>query len=151
MIAELESEFRKTCKVLLGAELEGLEEYGPWLGRYVPLPHPLKSALSGKEVWTPPNLNYLKKSFDPSRIISMILGYPSLSFLLINVTGIPTPSIIVAVPSVAYSLKPRVWSCLMMGRASGLFLSAMLSRIAPFCDGMKSAAMSAFARAAPKV
>ncbi len=68
---ELEDAFTKTAKLLLGTELRGLDSYGEWLGRHVPLPHMAKSALSGKDVWAPPSLNYLKKEFNPSRIISM--------------------------------------------------------------------------------
>jgi hypothetical protein len=68
---EVEDAFTKTAKLLLGTELRGIDAYGGWLGRHVPLPHPAKSALSGKEVWAPPFLNYLGKEFNPSRIISM--------------------------------------------------------------------------------
>ncbi len=68
---ELETAFTQTTKLLLGTGLQGVEEYGQWLGRRVPLPHMEKSALSRKEVWVPPSLNYLKKPFNPSKIISM--------------------------------------------------------------------------------
>ncbi|VVB98054.1 Uncharacterised protein [uncultured archaeon] len=71
MIAELEKEFTETANMLLGARLRGLEDYGPWLGENVPLPYPGRSALSGKEVWVPPPLNFLGREFAKSRIISM--------------------------------------------------------------------------------
>jgi hypothetical protein len=60
---ELEKEFTGTCKLLLGAELNGLDDYGEWLGRRVPLPYPLKSAISEKEVWVAPPSNYAGKRF----------------------------------------------------------------------------------------
>lgn len=69
---ELEDGFRKTCRILLGAELPGLlDDYGPWLGGHVPLPYPARSMLSGREVWMPPPLNYAGRRFDTSRIFSM--------------------------------------------------------------------------------
>jgi hypothetical protein len=68
---ELEDAFTKTAKLLLCTELRGLDAHGGWLGRHVPLPHMVKSALSGKDVWAPPPLNYLKRGFNPHRIISM--------------------------------------------------------------------------------
>lgn len=70
MIPELEKAFTDTARTLLGRPLEGLESYGTWLGKNVPLPYPAKSALSKKEVWVPPSLNFLQKEFDRSRIIS---------------------------------------------------------------------------------
>ncbi|MFH1221761.1 MAG: hypothetical protein V1492_01615 [Candidatus Micrarchaeota archaeon] len=70
MNTELEKAFEKTTKLLLGAELRNLDEYGPWIGSHVPLPYPVKSALSGKEVWVPPPTNYLKKAFNPTKIVS---------------------------------------------------------------------------------
>jgi hypothetical protein len=68
---ELEKAFSETTKLLLGTELQGIDGYGPWLGKRVPIPYKVDSALSGKEVWVPPPLNYLGKRFNPSRIISM--------------------------------------------------------------------------------
>jgi hypothetical protein len=68
---ELENAFTKTAKLLFATEFHGLDTYAGWLGRHVPLPHLAKSALSGKDVWAPPFLNYLGKEFNPSRIISM--------------------------------------------------------------------------------
>ena len=68
---ELERAFSQTTKLMLGTELQGLDDYRQWLGRRVPLPHQGKSALSGKEVWIPPARNYLGKEFNPSKIISM--------------------------------------------------------------------------------
>lgn len=67
---ELEKEFSETCKILLGSELNGLDEYGPWLGKRVPLPYPLKSAISGKEVWMSPSANYIGKRFAKTKAIS---------------------------------------------------------------------------------
>jgi hypothetical protein len=71
MIAELETQFRGTTRLLLGTELSGIDDYGEWLGRHVPLPYPAKSAVSGKEVWVAPPHNYLKRYFGKSRLISM--------------------------------------------------------------------------------
>ncbi|MFH2105951.1 MAG: hypothetical protein ABII22_01715 [Candidatus Micrarchaeota archaeon] len=65
---ELEDEFTKTCKLLLGTELTGLDEYGPWLGKRVPLPYPVKSTISGKEVWVAPPSNFAGMKF--SNVIS---------------------------------------------------------------------------------
>ncbi|MGV8176388.1 MAG: hypothetical protein ACP5NX_01145 [Candidatus Bilamarchaeaceae archaeon] len=72
MNAEIEKEFKNTCRILLGTELPGmLDEYGEWLGRHVPLPYPAKSMLSGNEVWLPPPLNYAGKKFNLSKVVSM--------------------------------------------------------------------------------
>ncbi len=68
---ELEKEFETTAKLLFGTALSGLEQYGPWLLRHVPVSYPVPSAKSGKEVWVPPPLNYLRKRFNRSKIISM--------------------------------------------------------------------------------
>jgi hypothetical protein len=70
MIPEIEKAFSETSKIVLGTELHGLEDYGPWLGRNVALPYPAKSAVSGKEVWVPPPLLFLKRKFNKSHIIS---------------------------------------------------------------------------------
>ncbi|MFH1393697.1 MAG: hypothetical protein ABII71_03460 [Candidatus Micrarchaeota archaeon] len=67
---ELERAFSSTCRLLLGKELAGLEQYGGWLGKAVPLPRETKSALSGKEVWIPPSDIYLKKQFNLKNAIS---------------------------------------------------------------------------------
>lgn len=72
MIPELEIEFKKTCKLLLGSELPGsMDEYAKWLGRRVPLPYVGKSAISGKDVWLAPPLAFANKKFNLSKIISM--------------------------------------------------------------------------------
>lgn len=71
MLEELEKEFTFTTKLLLDQGLEGIDDYGKWLGRHVPLPYPKKSKVSGKEVWINPPLSFRKKIFTTSRIISM--------------------------------------------------------------------------------
>lgn len=71
MIIELEKSFAQTTKLLFGQELEGIEKYSEWIGRRIPLPKPGKSKISGKEVWIPPSYTYLRKEFDPSRVISL--------------------------------------------------------------------------------
>lgn len=72
MSTELEKEFRQTCAIIFGGELLcEMDEYGAWLGQFVPLPIQAKSALSGKEVWAHPGQNYLKKVLDLRRTISM--------------------------------------------------------------------------------
>lgn len=67
---ELEKEFSETCKILLGEELKGLEDYGPWLGKRVSLPYCLRSAISGKNTWMSPPLNYIGKRFAKTKAIS---------------------------------------------------------------------------------
>ncbi|MFA6530752.1 MAG: hypothetical protein WCT31_03400, partial [Candidatus Micrarchaeia archaeon] len=68
----IETEFKQACKIIFGSELPGsIDDYGSWLGKRVPLPFPVKSALSGKEVWAHPAQNYLKQKFDSERTISM--------------------------------------------------------------------------------
>ena len=64
---ELEDEFTKTCKIMLDVDLKGLDDYGPWLGKRIPLPWPAKSVLSGKEVWMAPGLNFMGKKFAKSK------------------------------------------------------------------------------------
>lgn len=72
MISTLETEFKQTCRIIFAEELPGsLDDYGKWLGREVPLPIQVKSALSGKEVWAHPGQNYLKKVLDLERTIRM--------------------------------------------------------------------------------
>lgn len=71
MMPELEKSFAQTTRLLFGQELEGMEKYSQWIGRKVPLPKPGKSLISGKEVWIPPSYIYMKKEFDPSRVISL--------------------------------------------------------------------------------
>jgi len=68
---EIENEFRTTTRLLLGTELKGIDDYGEWLGRRVPLPFPSKSILSGKEVWLPPSLSFRNTHFTTKRVISM--------------------------------------------------------------------------------
>jgi hypothetical protein len=70
MSAELEKAFSATVQTLLGNPAKGgLRDYAGWLGRHVPLPHLGKSAISGRAVWVPPNFSFLRKDFEPSRII----------------------------------------------------------------------------------
>jgi hypothetical protein len=72
MNVPIENEFRQICMIIFGEELPGsIDDYGKWLGRRVPLPIQTKSVLSGKEVWVPPGDNYLKKTLDSTRTISM--------------------------------------------------------------------------------
>lgn len=71
MNEELEREFSRTTKLLLGEPLGKLDDYAGWLGGHVPLPYQTKSALSGKEVWLPPPTDYMGKRFDTANIISM--------------------------------------------------------------------------------
>jgi hypothetical protein len=71
MLPELEKEFEITTKLLFGTALSGIESFGPWLSRHVPASYPVLSALSGKEVWVPPPLNYMRRKFNRSKIISM--------------------------------------------------------------------------------
>lgn len=68
---EIETAFSETTKLLFGTELCKIDNYGSWLGRKVPLPSLAKSALSGKDVWIPPTLNYLGINFNKSKVISM--------------------------------------------------------------------------------
>lgn len=68
---EIEKAFSETTRLLFGSELTGIDDYGSWLGKHVPLPSPAKSALSGNEVWIPPPFIYLNKEFNKSRIIAM--------------------------------------------------------------------------------
>ncbi len=70
-VPELEKAFTDTTRILLGTNLTGLDSYGQWLGKHVPLPYPAKSAVSGKEVWVPSPLNYLGKRFNKDRIIDL--------------------------------------------------------------------------------
>ncbi|MBU0532342.1 hypothetical protein KKB44_02505 [Candidatus Micrarchaeota archaeon] len=68
---EIEKEFENTSKLLLGTGLSGLEEYGEWLGKRVPLPKKTTSAITGKEVWVPPSFIYMGKSFNLENVISL--------------------------------------------------------------------------------
>jgi len=70
MLSELEKEFETTTKLLFGTAFSSIEHYGPWLLRHVPASYPVPSAKSGKEVWVPPPLNYMRKRFNRSKIIS---------------------------------------------------------------------------------
>ncbi len=47
---DLNTAWKSTCKVLLGDEIGGLDEYGGYLSRYVKLPASGKSSISGKEI-----------------------------------------------------------------------------------------------------
>lgn len=69
--AALDKAFTETTKLLLGQGLNPIDDYADWLGKYVPLPSLAKSAVSGKDVWIPPAINYFGKSFNKSKIISM--------------------------------------------------------------------------------
>jgi hypothetical protein len=71
MIEELEKSYEQTTRLLLGTGLQGLDNYGPWLGRRVPVPKKAESALSGKEVWTSPPYIYMKKAFNPKKAVSL--------------------------------------------------------------------------------
>lgn len=71
MIAEIEKSFTQTTRLLFGKGLEGIDDYGSWIGGRVPLPKKGKSQISGKEVWIPPSYIYMKKEFNPSRVISL--------------------------------------------------------------------------------
>jgi hypothetical protein len=72
MNVPVDNAFKQVCTVIFGEALPGqLDDYAAWLGRFVPLPTPTRSALSGNEVWIPPGDNYLKKTHEPSRTISM--------------------------------------------------------------------------------
>ncbi len=68
---EIEVEFRKATKILLGNELSDLESYAEWLGKRVPLPIKGKSAISNKEVWAPPSLNFLKRPVNMNKLFSL--------------------------------------------------------------------------------
>jgi hypothetical protein len=68
---ELEKEFTITSNILLGTGLKGLDNYGNWLGKRIPLPWPTKSAVSGKEVWLPPGLIFMGKKYSKTRAIAM--------------------------------------------------------------------------------
>lgn len=68
---EIENAFEEITALLLGQKLSNIDDYGDWLGKHVPLPTLAKSAVSGKEVWIPPTMNYFSKSFNKSKIISM--------------------------------------------------------------------------------
>jgi hypothetical protein len=64
MNEELEKEFQGTTLLLLGTALKGLDDYGEWLGRRIPLPRETRSAVSGKEAWVGPSLIYLSKDYN---------------------------------------------------------------------------------------
>jgi hypothetical protein len=66
---EIEKEFSKTTRLVLGIELKNLRDYAQWLGNRVPLPKKTNSAVSGKEVWVPPDHIYLGKGFGLKRVI----------------------------------------------------------------------------------
>ncbi len=68
---EIEQAFKQTTKILLGRELGGVDNYGDWLSKHVPIPSKGKSVVSGKEVWVQPPTCFLNKRFDPDRIIDM--------------------------------------------------------------------------------
>ncbi|MBI5228068.1 hypothetical protein HY988_05755 [Candidatus Micrarchaeota archaeon] len=68
---EIEKEFGTTSKLLLGQKLENIDDYGEWLSKNVPQPYVAKSSLSGIDVWLPPPLVYLRKTFNKSKVISM--------------------------------------------------------------------------------
>ncbi|VVC04185.1 Uncharacterised protein [Candidatus Bilamarchaeum dharawalense] len=68
---ELEKEFSNTTRILLGESLSGIDDYGSWLGKHIPLPHPAKSAVSDKIVWNFPTLNFMGRKISTKRSISM--------------------------------------------------------------------------------
>ncbi len=68
---EIEKSFGEVTKLLLGTSLSVIDSYSSWLGKHVPLPSLAKSAVSGKDVWIPPTMNYFGTPFTKSKIISM--------------------------------------------------------------------------------
>ena len=71
MDRKIDKAFNETASLLLGRPLGGVDSYSGWLGEHVPLPFPAASAVSGKEIWMAPPINFLDKRFDSRRIIDM--------------------------------------------------------------------------------
>jgi len=69
-IEEVEREFSKTTKLVLGAELRGIDSYKEWLLKHTHTLQRLKSAASGKEVLFLPFVVALPKLPD-SRLLTM--------------------------------------------------------------------------------
>ncbi|VVC71618.1 Uncharacterised protein [uncultured archaeon] len=67
----IEEAFTDTAKIVLGTGLKGLESYGDWLSRRIPLPYMVRSAKTGKDVWMQPPESFLNKRFDPERVVDM--------------------------------------------------------------------------------
>lgn len=51
LLETLDHSFRTTCKVVLGKEIGGIEEWGSWLAEYAKKPPARKSHLSNREVY----------------------------------------------------------------------------------------------------
>ena len=83
----------------------------------------------------------------PSSITSTTLGWPSLSFFVVMLTGSPMADIIAAVPSVAYRRHPARSKSRTRDTASDLCWSAMLSSIPVPGLKLRLAAKRAFVRA----
>lgn len=71
MERKIDKAFNETASILLGRQLGNVDDYSEWLGGHVPLPFPAASAVSKKEIWMAPPINFLDKRFDTSRIIGM--------------------------------------------------------------------------------
>ena len=71
MERKIDKAFGETSALLLGRQLGNVDDYSEWLGKHVPLPFPAASAVSRKEIWMAPPINFLDKRFDASRIIGM--------------------------------------------------------------------------------
>jgi len=71
MERKIDKGFNETAFILLGRRLGSVDDYSGWLGEHVPLPFQAKSAVSGKEIWVAPPINFLDKRFDSGRIIDM--------------------------------------------------------------------------------
>lgn len=67
---ELDKAFKETCTSMLGSELCDLLDLESWLTQRVPVPFPVKSALSNKETWTAPKNMYMNIGFEEKRTIS---------------------------------------------------------------------------------
>ncbi len=55
----MEEAFSQTSRLLLGAELRGLEGYSGWLARHIPHGEERKSVLSGRKFWVGNYANYM--------------------------------------------------------------------------------------------
>ena len=71
MERKIDKAFNETASLLLGRQLGSVDSYSGWLGAHVPLPFPAASAVSKKEIWMAPPINFLDKRFDARRIIDM--------------------------------------------------------------------------------
>ncbi|SRR3989339_354378 len=70
MLKEVDDAYRETCRILFGMETGSLKEIEEWMKTGVPLPSPVKSAITGKEVWITPPPILMNQGFDKSRIVS---------------------------------------------------------------------------------